>query len=101
MLLLSVLNFFMATELIFTPHPKKTENPLESIHRSIAFDVRDWAEDRRSAWMYGIVCGWDNKCYDELKKKFNWEDEEIERNKRLHEQFNDLWIYFQENTTTN
>ena len=32
-------------------------NPLESIACTIAFDVRDWFEDRRSAWIYCIVFG--------------------------------------------
>lgn len=40
-----------------------TTNALESIECTIAFDVRDWSEDRRSQWIYFIVFGIDNESW--------------------------------------
>lgn len=55
-------------------------NCLKSIQMAIAFDVRDWCEDRRSAWIYGIV----------LKTKFRWTDEDVERLNRYHNEWDRL-----------
>ena len=69
--------------------PVIDDNCLESIERAISFDVRDWSEDRRSAWIYGIVFGW-NECTEELKEKFNWTNEDVERMNRYHLQWKQL-----------
>lgn len=61
---------------------------LSSIEMAIAFDVRDWSEDRRSAWIYGIVHGWDD--YDEIQEKFHWDNADIERLKKYHRQWCEL-----------
>lgn len=61
---------------------------LDSIECTIAFDVRDWSEDNRSAWIYGIVFGWnDDEGEVELKNKFHWSDADINRLHTLHEQW--------------
>ena len=39
---------------------KDTIKPLESLERTLAFDPRDWGQNKRDAWIYGIVCGWEN-----------------------------------------
>ncbi|MCO1599769.1 hypothetical protein [Desulfosporosinus nitroreducens] len=57
----------------------------ESVHDAIVFDVRDWGADKRSAWIYGIMVGWDNDSYQEFKQKFRWTDKVISRNKRLRQ----------------
>ena len=49
-----------------------TMNALESVECTIAFDVKDWREDRRSAWIYLIVFGWDEET-DEVAGKFGWD----------------------------
>ena len=71
----------------------KSESPLsdclDSIECSIAFDVRDWSEDRRSAWIYGIVFGWDD-AEDEIKRKFHWDDNDVKRLHLLHRQWESL-----------
>lgn len=65
-----------------------TTNAFESIECAIAFDVRDWAEDRRSAWIYAIVFGWDYEdAWDEVAKKFGWDDKDQQRAKKMHEQW--------------
>lgn len=67
--------------------PILDDNCLSSIERSMAFDVRDWSEDSRSAWIYGIVLGWDDESYEELAPKFHWTEQNIERNKKYHQQW--------------
>lgn len=39
---------------------KEITNPLESLEVVLVFDSRDWAGNRRDAWIYGIICGWEN-----------------------------------------
>ncbi|MEU3945430.1 hypothetical protein [Streptomyces sp. NPDC029526] len=31
---------------------------LNSVHRTMVHDSRDWARDRRDAWLYAILIGW-------------------------------------------
>lgn len=65
-----------------------TDNAFESIECAIAFDVRDWSEDRRSAWIYAIVFGWDyDDAWDCVAKKFGWNDEDRKRAAAFHEQW--------------
>jgi len=65
-----------------------TLNAFESIECAIAFDVRDWSEDRRSAWIYAIVFGWDYEdSWDEVAKKFGWDEEDRKRANAMHEQW--------------
>ena len=78
-------------------------NALESIENTIAFDVRDWSTDRRSAWIYQVVFGddgsdIDNEEWEKLSKDFGWDDEDRERAKRLHEQWEKAktWLNSQE-----
>jgi hypothetical protein len=42
------------------------------------------------AWIYGIVCGWDDDMLPELADKFGWSDEAVARLKRLRA----LWVTF-------
>lgn len=60
---------------------------LESIECAIAFDVRDWSEDRRSAWIYGIVFGFGEEGEQEVKQKFHWTNEDINRLHRYHDEW--------------
>ena len=68
-----------------------TLNAFESIECAIAFDVRSWSEDRRSAWIYAIVFGWDDEdsedAWDEVAKKFGWDEEDHKRAKMMHKQW--------------
>lgn len=65
-----------------------TSNAFESIECAIAFDVRDWGADRRSAWIYAIVFGWDYEdSWDETAKKFGWDEEDRKRAIMMHEQW--------------
>lgn len=69
--------------------PVLNVNCIESIEMAIAFDVRDWSGDRRSAWIYGIVFGWKDSL-EEVKNKFRWTDEDIERLNKYHNEWTNL-----------
>lgn len=65
-----------------------TLNAFESIECAIAFDVRDWSEDRRSAWIYAVVFGCDDEdAWDKDAKKFGWDEEDRKRANAMHEQW--------------
>lgn len=69
--------------------PVTDTNCLASIEMAIAFDVRDWSEDRRSAWIYGIVFGWD-ESEEYVKTRYGWSDTDIERMKKYHSEWENL-----------
>ena len=69
------------------PHPKQTECPFASLSMAIGCHSRDWAAHRRDAWIWGIVCGWDDESLAELQERFQWEDGEVDRLKRLRVAF--------------
>ena len=66
--------------------PVIEDNCFESIERAIAFDSQDWSTDRRLAWIYGIVFGWED-AEQELKIKHGWTNEDIERLNKYHKQW--------------
>ena len=67
---------------------KPCMNAFRSIERTIAFDVKDWAADRRSAWIYAIVFGWDeDESWNELYEKFGWDESDRKRAEKLHAQW--------------
>ena len=76
--------------LTYPPTKLELKNCLESIECTIAFDVRDWSEDRRLGWIYGIVFGWDLESEKELCTKFQWGNEDVTRLHTLHEQWEKL-----------
>ena len=75
--------------------PVTDTNCLASIEMAIAFDVRDWSQDRRSAWIYGIVFGWD-EAMERLKARFMWSDADIARMEKYHSEWKDLKKKIQE-----
>lgn len=56
---------------------------IESLHRTVVFDSKDYSISKRDAWLYGIVCGWDGPSMTSLAKKFGWSDEDVERLRSL------------------
>ena len=73
--------------LTFPASDGEIQNCLESIECAIAFDVRDWGNDRRSAWIYGIVFGWDEESLDEFSKQYGWDNADKIRLADLHRQW--------------
>ena len=57
------------------PEIDKATDAMESLRSVIATDPRDWSIDRRDAWIWGLVIGWDQGSLDELKKIHGWTDD--------------------------
>lgn len=64
--------------------------PLDSLECTMAFATKDWSEDKNDAWLWGIICGWDEESLEELQDKFGWSTESVERLSMLHDKFNTL-----------
>lgn len=62
------------------------ENPFESISNTVAFWPGDWAQDKRLAWLYGIVSGWD-EAIEEVAAKHGWDTGTVARLQRLRERY--------------
>ncbi len=56
---------------------KTVREGLESLRKTIASDVADWAADKRMAWIYAILMGWDDEAMDEVAKKHKWKSEDV------------------------
>lgn len=73
---------------------QETTNLFESLYDSIVFDSRDWGVDKSSAWVYGIIIGWNGDTEDEnedlfkeFNKKFGWDKCTWNRLKLLHKEY--------------
>ncbi len=64
-----------------------TDSPFESIKSCMAFHARDWSKDRRDAWMYGVVCGWDDAAMSEVAEAHGWGPGQVARLRVLRERF--------------
>ena len=53
-------------------------NPLQRLSETLAFTARDCGEDKMIAFMYGIIMGWDDEAYAELRVQHNWTDKDID-----------------------
>jgi len=78
-----------------------TTNPLQKLTEILAFTSRDCSEDRMIACMYGIILGWNDKAYEELKEQHNWSDEDIKWQKLWHENYKKAWNYYMEKNGEN
>ena len=67
--------------------PSDLGEALYSIYNAIALGPKDWSPTKNDAWIYGIVCGWDDAAYAELTPRFGWTSDMVERNRRLHRAF--------------
>ncbi len=65
------------------------EDPLESLHNTMVFDPRDWALNKRDAWIYAIVVGWGD-ALEEVAAGHGWAEKDVERLKMLREKFVEL-----------
>lgn len=73
-----------------------TTNPLQKLNEIFAFTSRDCSEDKMIACMYGIITGWDDASYEELKQQHNWSDDDIKWQKLWHENYKKAWNAFME-----
>lgn len=67
-----------------------TDNPIDSIVTTIATSPKDWGLEKRDAWVYGIVMGWDDASLVELQIRFRWNDATVRRLVRLNKKFETL-----------
>ena len=56
---------------------------VQSIARCLAFSPGDQSLNKRSAWVYGIVLGWDD-ALPEVAARHRWSPEDVARLERLH-----------------
>ncbi len=52
---------------------------LNSIHSAIVFHSRDRASNKRDAWIYGVMAGWDEESIEEIKEDFGWGEDDVKR----------------------
>lgn len=69
-----------------------TDNPICSIVTTIATSPKDWGLEKRDAWIYGIVMGWDDASLVELQRRFRWDDATVRRLVRLNKKFETLAV---------
>ena len=55
----------------------------------MASDSRDWSQDKRDAWIYGIVFGWD-EAFDEVANRHKWSIADQNRLKYMRNEFKSL-----------
>jgi len=63
------------------------ENWKESLDQCIPFSARDWALDKRDAWVYGIIIGWEDEDTGDINekiralflKRFSWKKDTGDR----------------------
>lgn len=78
-----------------------TTNPLQKLNEIFAFTSRDCSEDKMIACMYGIVMGWDDAAYAELKEKHGWSDDTVNFQKMWHENYKKAWNLFMDELSAN
>lgn len=72
-------------------------NPLQELEEILTSTARDVSEDRLLSCIYGIVVGWDEGSYRELREKHRWSDKSIELQKTWHENYQIAWNLFMDN----
>jgi hypothetical protein len=72
------------------PYQDGQEDPRVALSDTLAFSVDDWAATRAMAWVWGIVCGWDDDAMAELAETFRWDETTTARLNRLHAAFDAL-----------
>jgi hypothetical protein len=45
----------------------------DSMATAMAASPRDWSLAKDTAWLYGIVCGWDEPALKEVAKRHGWD----------------------------
>lgn len=71
---------------------KRVREAIGSLQRTVAHDPRDWGQDKRDAWIWGIVCGWEceeqhdhdavcgrNSALREVAARHQWANEDVDR----------------------
>lgn len=61
-------------------------NVADSLMATMATDVRNWSINKNDAWIYGIICGWNN----EDRTPFSYSDRPTGLNKISEDEWNRL-----------
>jgi len=69
-------------------------NPMQALRESYSRSPKDMAKSKFDAWVYGVICGWDDDAYRELSIKHNWSEETVKYNKLLHNNYMKSWDLF-------
>lgn len=56
---------------------------LTSLRSTMAHNSRDWSTDRADAWLYGVVCGWDD-VLDDVAAEHGWDPASVARLRAMH-----------------
>jgi hypothetical protein len=59
--------------------PADVKEALDSASACMTTHPRDWAQDSRDAWLWGLIVGWGEPALQELVNKFGWQTREVER----------------------
>ena len=63
-----------------------TLDPFESLEACLTCHSRDWSVHHSDAWLYGIICGWDD-AFEEVAEKHRWKGQTAGRLKLLRSSF--------------
>jgi len=74
-------------------------NPLQKLAETLTGTSQDCGEDKMIAFLYGVIVGWSDASYAELKEKHNWSDESVLLQKMWHSNYNKAWELFIQNNT--
>lgn len=67
------------------------DNALQALVESYSRSAKDMGAKKFDAWVYGIICGWDDASYAELSVKHDWTPDVVAYNKLLHENYKRAW----------
>lgn len=67
------------------------ENPIQALVMSLCRTSKDMGEQKFDAYLYGVIVGWDDGAYIQLKEKHGWTDKQIEYQKMLHQNLIKAW----------
>ncbi|QXU53642.1 hypothetical protein [Rhodococcus sp. LW-XY12] len=86
-------------------HRSSDRDPLRTIENVLAFSSADWARNNDTAWLYGIVLGWDDEpgvpvedqsgAMTELAGRFQWSEERVEQLRALHTEYQRIAAEYQ------
>lgn len=57
---------------------------INSVCNALAFLPQDFGEDRREAWIYGVLLGWSPAAMKEVAAKHNWSLERVALLRKYH-----------------
>ena len=50
----------------------------DAIGDCLSYHPRDWSQDHRDAWLWGVINGWSEETICRLAEKFQWSEAAVE-----------------------